>query len=530
MDSTQQQLERIVAYLDGELPPEESAQVEQQLAADEQFRQQLQGAERAWAALDELPMATVGDDFSRTTMEMVVDAARKDVEARTIALPVQRRQRRWKSAVLATLAVLFGALVVRVILQNPNRRLVADLPVIQNIDIYSQFRSVEFLQELNRQLEDSVDVSAVEREQLASELTEFQLVSTVGERAAWLSSLAEDEKVALRTKFNRFRDLSPQRQDELRVLHQQLDASDERAQLATTMYRFQDWLGSLSQSDQFELRDRSADKPSVDFARFVAKRMQEDASRQRFELDPDGLKQLLANVRPHFEELLRKRAAKMSYKERQESRSWSEQRRQGELFLTLTKSPERMDKLNELVTESLPTEMRKDFEELGHWEKGPLVRSWLQQARIQAMGDRRGGKGQRVAEQELADFFVGLPTEEQVELLALPREEMQQRLKRMYLGQMPHRERRMIRPGDDREWDDRPPHGPPPEGRPRDRRGEGRGDGRDDRPRFSSGDGPRRRPRFNDDERGPPRRDARDQPPRRPADNEPSREDSPAID
>ena len=67
-DTHDQQLEEIVAYLDGELSSEESARVERRLASDEAYRQQLQGIDRAWHALDDLPMATVDDRFSRTTL------------------------------------------------------------------------------------------------------------------------------------------------------------------------------------------------------------------------------------------------------------------------------------------------------------------------------------------------------------------------------------------------------------------------------------------------------------------------------
>ena len=53
-DDHLQHLEEIVAYLDGELSAEESARVEQRLASDESYRQQLQSIERAWLALDQL--------------------------------------------------------------------------------------------------------------------------------------------------------------------------------------------------------------------------------------------------------------------------------------------------------------------------------------------------------------------------------------------------------------------------------------------------------------------------------------------
>ena len=129
-DDQSQQLEEIVAYLDGELSPQESAQVERRLAADETYRQKLQSMERAWAALDELPAATVDDQFSKTTMELVVESARSEVEQQTRALPVQRRKQRLSTVLLATAAALLAALAFLLVWEIPTRAPVAVLPVV----------------------------------------------------------------------------------------------------------------------------------------------------------------------------------------------------------------------------------------------------------------------------------------------------------------------------------------------------------------------------------------------------------------
>ena len=323
MNPSQQQLERIVAYLDGELSAEESAQVEQQLAADNDFRRELQGAERAWQALDELPMTHVGDDFSRTTMEMVVDAARQDVEARTIAMPVQRRKRRAATALLATMAVLLGALMVRVVGNGPNRRLVADLPVIHNVDIYSQFQSAAFLRELQQQLGDDLDTSDVEAAEFEIRLEDFQRVSSIADRERWLEALTSDQQVTLRAKFNRFRDLSPQQQDELRALHKEIDTDPDRESLLQTMFRYQLWLNELPSSEQYRIRKI----PASDRAGNVAIRIKQDAKEQQFQLTPDQLQQLYSAVRPHFEKIVLQRMMRKSQQKQDDFRSWPESRR-----------------------------------------------------------------------------------------------------------------------------------------------------------------------------------------------------------
>jgi len=55
--------DELVAYLDGELPPEECRMVEDRLASDEEYRQQLRDLDLAWEALSALPPATVDDSL-----------------------------------------------------------------------------------------------------------------------------------------------------------------------------------------------------------------------------------------------------------------------------------------------------------------------------------------------------------------------------------------------------------------------------------------------------------------------------------
>ncbi len=492
MNDQTQQLERIVAYLDGELSAEESAQVEQQLAADEAFRQELQGAERAWSALDELPMAQVGDDFSRTTMELVVSAAHQDVQARSIALPVQQRRRRTTTALFATMALLLGALAFRVLWNNPNRRLLADLPVIQNVDIYSQFHSVDFLRQLHRLLNEHLETSSSDASFLQAKSKEFRLVSADEGREDWLAMLPDDEKIVLRAKLNCFRDLSSQRQAEMRRVHQQIDSADDREQLLETMFRYQQWLSELAPSKQYELRDLAA----AERVRRVTKEMIDAASAQEFALTSEQLEALFRQVRPHIEQLVRQtRSAdgqefsELSRQQRRELRSPStpEQVRRF-LQYVVRESPEKLKAFSDAIVEALPDEMGQAFQKLSPRQKVDRLRDWAWQFRLQTDSRHRSGKGRRpgeVSEQELADFFVELDSAEKERLLALSRDKMKQQLTRMLLGKM--RQRGPYARGD------RPlPPGPP---RPEGRHGRPRFEGERDRPprNFQHDRRPRRR-------------------------------------
>ncbi len=455
MKSSPEQLERIVAYLDGELSAEESAQVEQQLASDEQFRRELQSAQRAWSALDQLPMPHVGDDFSNTTMEMVVDAAQHDLEAKTIALPIQRRKRNTTNILLLAVTVLLAALMVRVIAQNPNRRLLADLPIIQNVDIYSQFESVNFLRDLREYLGEDVTSYTLSAEQLASKLEEHQLISDSDQRQDWLESLDESEKTSLRGKFNRFRELPDSRQQELRTLHQEIAAADEQEQLLPTMYVYQQWLNELEPSEQYELREQPDEQQAEDAATGI-KRFLEDRT---FELTPEQLRDLFRKAFPHMMRL--KRAMDQQLESNPQNMSPEKVRR--ELMQLLRDNPKEFQRLQELIPQAVPPDVGEAFKQLDERQQLEQVRAWfLQHLHQMERGRRAGSRGRgaaRPTEEELQNFFVEeLDPAQKERLLALPTDQMQQQLIGLFQGRRARQR-----------WKDR--DGSPRWGRPEDRRG-----------------------------------------------------------
>ena len=515
MKSNSQQLERIVAYLDGELSPEESAQVEQQLAADEAFRQELQGAQRAWSALDQLPMALVGDEFSRTTMEMVVDAAKIDVEAKTLVLPIQQRKRKTTHLLLIATSILLGALAARIITQNPNRRLLADLPVIHNVDIYQQFEEVEFLRDLHGQLGDELANLSLDQGQLNASLDEAKLPSVSSNRQQWIQSLSTDQQTTLRGKSNRFRELPLSKQQELRELHTKISDDPQSEQLLTTMLVYQQWLYELEPSEQFELRELS----SPQRARKAANEIPRTVRNYTFELKPEELKNLFNEVQPFVLQVIRKHESdfenRIAQRSNQVRKRFESLNKNGKAIYRFTNAmwnyPEHIDAFIETVTQAIPERVREDFLQLSTRARRDTVIGWFREYHTQNNEDRRSGQ---VTEQELADFFVDvLDTNQKERLLALPREQMQRQLRRMYLFKMPREDRRG------------PPEARagPSEGRgPRGRR---EGDWRDgDRP------GPPQRgeggsPRFNGDRQGFDRRRPRgdrnhDNSPRRRQDRE----------
>jgi len=143
--------EELTAYLDGELEGPARQKVENRLAADASYRRELERLERAWGLLDKLGRSSVDDAFTRSTLEMVVVEAARDAEAGRRRAPAARL-RFWLAASAVVLAAcVLGLFVGRLIWPDPNRQLLQDLPVIENLDLYRQVEDIEFLRALEHQ-------------------------------------------------------------------------------------------------------------------------------------------------------------------------------------------------------------------------------------------------------------------------------------------------------------------------------------------------------------------------------------------
>lgn len=144
--------ERLVAYLDGELSADAGRQVEEMLAGDPKVRQTLQGLDRTWELLDQLETPQAAENFTRSTLEMVAVAAAEDTERSRIEASRSRR-RRWVIVGGSLLAAsVAGFLVVgEALWPDPNRKLIDDLPVLENLDEYRQIDDVQFLRTLHEQ-------------------------------------------------------------------------------------------------------------------------------------------------------------------------------------------------------------------------------------------------------------------------------------------------------------------------------------------------------------------------------------------
>jgi anti-sigma factor RsiW len=142
--------EELVAYLDGELTAEQCQLVEQRLGSDPAYRRRLSELEKTWDLLGELPAGEPTESFTQSTLELVLS---EDTQ-----LQLNKRRTPW-SLPLRLLAfsalplALFGSAftATRYWQNQPYRQLLRDLPVIENVDLFTKIEDLRFLELLEEE-------------------------------------------------------------------------------------------------------------------------------------------------------------------------------------------------------------------------------------------------------------------------------------------------------------------------------------------------------------------------------------------
>ncbi|WP_417386780.1 anti-sigma factor family protein [Gimesia sp.] len=154
-----QELEKLVAYLDGEVTEQEAIEVEQSLSTDEATRAHVDGLERTWELLDKLPIAKASQEFTDKTLSTI-----KTVQLEALAEEEQKRgglsrksKERLRRAGIAAgwtlglaCSVMLGYLLTNQWVPDESDPLLEEFSFIENLDTYSEVQSLEFLEELKK--------------------------------------------------------------------------------------------------------------------------------------------------------------------------------------------------------------------------------------------------------------------------------------------------------------------------------------------------------------------------------------------
>lgn len=411
----------LVAYLDGELSAEECRRVERRLSSDPDYRRRLTELEQAWTALDALPPTVVDDNFARTTIEMVCVAAERDVKQDSVVRTAGGRQRRLWLIVGGVGIALAAFAATWFLAPSRDRALVADLPVVAQLDVLTDVGDIEFLRGLTK-----LDIEPMTR----SATTDVTTVSsaewqTIDARRAWIEALPAGEQAELAGRLERFeREVTPEARDRLRTLARDIETAEDRVQLEATLAAYGAWLQSRTQGERVGLRERSL---STEARLIMVERLVEQSQRSmRRQLSFEDEKALQEAILSLVEE--RRHALVDEVRQRGNPAPEAQIGGRSVAMVALAivgrdmQDDRRREELEDRLTAQLSSEAQAHLESLESWQRPRQLLRWAYEA-----------LAPKIRPQSLEQFFAEELNDDQREyLMGLPRAEMQEQLQQMY--------------------------------------------------------------------------------------------------
>jgi hypothetical protein len=253
--------ELLTAYLDGELADADAIEVERRLADDPEFHAQMRELQSAWDMLDSLPLVRPNSAFVQTTLEL--------------AIAPKTTKGKWIGPTILGLLILLpvsmfaaGFWLTRESIEQPERELVYDLPLIENYDRYKNVisendakQSVQFLKSIYRNGLFAEVEGLFPTEVSDDVLVDFETATQppspdkIRDRSERVSKLTEEQFEELFLKKQKFESLSKKEQTAIREFHELLSQSPQRTELVETLVSYYDWLKTLGSNQRASLLD-----------------------------------------------------------------------------------------------------------------------------------------------------------------------------------------------------------------------------------------------------------------------------------
>lgn len=275
--------ELLTAYLDGELSDSDCIAVEKRLAEDKVFHLKMRELQSAWEMLDSLPLAKPGGQFVNTTVEMAIGGHRKKSS--------------WGGnffmglLALLILASMFGLsyFLTRESIEQPERELVYNLPLIENHDRYTKVvfddgaeSGIKFLKSiyskgLFREVDDLFQVDMRD-----DSLDDFDGTAQppdaqrIKDRTDRLARMTEQQRSELFEKKKKFEQLPEKQRETLREFHELLSQELDREELVEVLASYYDWLKILGMSQRANLLDLPRDERLREIGRITRRQAQEN--------------------------------------------------------------------------------------------------------------------------------------------------------------------------------------------------------------------------------------------------------------
>lgn len=327
--------EELVAYLDGELSPDESARIEERIARDPRLRRELDYLAKTWDWLDALERPTVDEEFTRTTIEMVAASAMNEAEQIRREAP-RRAALEWVfGGLAAALLAAVGWLTASALWTNPNQWLLENYSLIQNQDLYRRGESLAYVELLDQSgVFDSADAFEADApgdspptaesgsdgpspppsaspvaathpvgdsgaDEQGNSHDSLRVVPPMTSDAARreIEALSSAQRQELQQKLVRFSRLTEAEQDRLRRFHEELWRHPKAEHLARVLALYCRWYAMLMPHQRLEL-ETLPDEQRIAWIRERQQELLSEAMRNAlFNFPPDRLRSILSSTR-----------------------------------------------------------------------------------------------------------------------------------------------------------------------------------------------------------------------------------------
>ena len=256
--------EQLTAYLDGELSPVESAQLERSLVDDEKLRMRLTELRQAYDLLDEIPETPHNQRFTKSTLELVIkDLALPKTNASSDQIvssvkSIGKTSDLWKwsrSIALVSSLAAIGAVIALIVTFVNARRELKDLGLIAAV------RGLEDVNELSIavKLSKETEAIAVLRDNLQDKLVPPP-PDSVWQRKTWVQSLTPLQVSKLDSDRERMNKLDRDTRTRLAAIESQIESLPDHESIQETVHVVGLVLDSMGSSKRNDMAVMKSDR------------------------------------------------------------------------------------------------------------------------------------------------------------------------------------------------------------------------------------------------------------------------------
>jgi len=256
--------EHLTAYLDGELSPVESAQLERSLVDDEKLRMRLAELRQAYDLLDEIPETPHNQRFTKSTLELVIKdlaspATNKSSDQIVSSVKASGKTSDWfkwsRSIALVVSLAAIGAVIALVATFVNARRELKDLGLIAAV------RGLEDVNELSIavKLSKETEAIAVLRDNLQDKLVPPP-PDSVWQRKTWVQSLTPLQVSKLDSDRERMNKLDRGTRTRLAAIESQIESLPDHKSIQETVHVLGLVLDSMGSSKRNDMAVMKSDR------------------------------------------------------------------------------------------------------------------------------------------------------------------------------------------------------------------------------------------------------------------------------